>query len=79
MEIPEQLVAGPRGARSRGLARTSLPSTTPSRGHRQQVLVPATSLHMKDLRKSRAATVITACLRCEAGDSLHRFSVVFHF
>lgn len=40
---------------------------------------PDTYTRIKHRRQSWAVTVIKVYLRCKAADSLHRFSVVFHF
>lgn len=46
-----------------------------------RVAVPQSDTYtrIKHRRQSRAVAVIKVYLRCEAADSLHRFSVVFHF
>ena len=46
---------------------------------RVAVLQPDTYTHVKHRRQRRAVAVIKVYLRCEAADSLHRFSVAFHF
>lgn len=43
------------------------------------MLQPDTYTHIKHRRQSQAVAVIKVYLRWEAADSLHRFSVAFHF